>query len=210
MLPRAKTSRLLLCGAALILSTTALTAGLRLLAEPYQPQAPDYRWEGPAGARVTVTAFSDFMCGGCRAAVEPLKQLKTIFAGKIRVGFKHTFWDFHPNAKSAAVAAECAGREGKFWAYHDLLFSKQADWAGLEKPQAAYERLAKEAGADAARFSACLADPSARAAVEADLKEAKEHWVNATPTFFINGKRFVGARQLRTGGLNLIERSLKP
>ena len=210
MLPRTKTSRLVFCGAALLFLASAATASLRLLTPPYRPSAPDYRWEGPADAPVVLTEFSDFMCGGCRAAVEPLKQLKTLFAGKIRVGFKHMPWDFHKNAKSAAAAAECAGRGGKFWVYHDLLFTRQADWGEQEKPGRIYEALAKEAGLDAAAFSACLGDPSITALVEEDLREAKDHWVNATPTFFINGKRFVGARQLRSGGLNLIERTLKP
>ncbi|MBI5244478.1 MAG: thioredoxin domain-containing protein [Elusimicrobia bacterium] len=209
MLPQTRTSRALFSGAALFLLSASLTAWLRLSAKPYTPQAPGYRIEGPSGAPMLLAEFSDFQCGGCRMAAEPLRQLKGLFPGKIRFLFKHFPWDFHPNARAAAIAAECAGRGGKFWVYHDMLFSRQQEWGEAKKPAEAFARFAKEAGVEAAPFASCLEDPAAAAAVDADVKEAKDIWVRATPTFFINGRRFVGVRQLRGNGFNLIERTLK-
>lgn len=209
MLPQTRTSRTLFSGAALFLLTVSLTAGLRLCAKPYSPQAPDYRTEGPSDAPVLLAEFSDFQCGGCRAAAEPLRQLKGLFPGRIRFLFKHTPWDFHPNARAAAIAAECAGRGGKFWVYHDMLFSRQQEWGEAKTTAESFTRYAKEAGVGVAVFASCLQDPSAAAAVDADIQEAKDVWVRATPTFFINGRRLVGVRQLRSTGFNLIERKLK-
>jgi len=209
MPPKTKTSRTLLAGAVLFLLATCLSAALRLSASVYQPQAPAYRWEGPPDAPVVIAEFSDFQCGGCRAAAEPLNQLKTLFSGKLRLVFKHSPWDFHQNARAAAVAAECAGRAGKFWAYHDALFAHQQDWGAMEKPEKLFAAYAKEAGIDEASFTACLRGPDAAAQVDKDMQEAKQRWVRATPTFFINGRRFVGIRQLRSSGFNFIERTLK-
>ena len=199
----------LLAGAALFLLAASLTAKLRLSASTYQPQAPEYRWAGPAGAPVVIAEFSDFECGGCKAAAEPLKQLKDMFSGKVRFVFKHFPWDFHKNARAAAVAAECAGLGGKFWAYHDALFARQQEWEAVEKPEKLFLGYAKEAGLEEASFEACLRGPAAPAAIDEDIREAKDRWVRATPTFFINGRRFVGIRQLRSGGFNFIERALK-
>jgi len=209
MLPKTRASRSFLAGAALFLLAVSVTAGLRLSASVYRPQAPDYRWEGPPGAPVVIAEFSDFQCGGCKAAAEPLRQLKELFPGKVRLAFKHLPWDFHQNARAAAVASECAGRGGKFWAYYDMLFSRQQEWGAVEKPEKIFLSYAKEAGLGEASFSACLGDPAASGEVDKDAKEAKDRWVRATPTFFINGRRFVGVRQLRSNGFNFIERTLK-
>lgn len=211
-MPQTRSGRRFLAGAALAALTLALSFALRASAPAYAPEAPAYRTKGPAGAPVLLAEFSDFQCGGCRAAVEPVKQIEGMFKDRIRVVFKHKPWDFHPWALSAAVAAECAGRSDLFWPYHDLLFSRQREWSELDNEEAVKARFlvyAGEIGIGETVFGSCLADPAARQAVEADLAESKDRWINSTPTFFINGARFVGSDQLRTRGLNAIENALK-
>jgi protein-disulfide isomerase len=181
----------------------------RLLTPPYSPRSPQYRTQGPDGAGVVLAAFSDFECGGCRGAVEPLHQLRDMFPGRIQLRFKHMPWYFHAHAKEAAIASECAGLQGAFWKYHDLLFARQQDWASSKDPGPAFERLSRESGLDVSAFKACLKDAASARPVEEDISEAKKHWIRSTPTFFVNGRRFVGTRQLRSNGLPFIEAVLR-
>jgi len=113
-----------------------------------------------------------------------------------------------------SARAECAGRSsGRFWELHDALYANQAAWGALESTAAAHGLIlgyAKGLGLEQAPLEACMADPAVAAVVAADLKESESIWVRSTPTFIINGKRFVGANQLRTLGLNHMENELKP
>lgn len=192
--------------------TAALALAAKLSVPAWSPDAPAYRWKGPADAKVVIAKFSDFQCPACGVAEPPLKQIMDLFPGKVAVVFKHRYWDFHQNALPAALAAECAGKAGKFWEMHDALFANQPTWSVLESTAAARELVlgyAKAAGLEPGPLSSCMADPQTAALVAADLKEAESIWVRSTPTFIINGKRFVGATQLRTLGLNHVENALK-
>ena len=202
-----------LAAALLVLGGTAALALTAKVATPaWSPDAPAYRRKGPSDAQVVIAKFSDFQCPACGVAEPPLKSIVDLFPGKIAVVFKHRYWDFHQNALPAALAAECAGKSGKFWELHDALFANQPTWSVLESTAAARELVlgyGKAVGLDPAALAACMADPATEKTVAADLKEAESNWVRSTPTFLINGKRFVGANQLRTLGLNHVENELK-
>jgi protein-disulfide isomerase len=114
----------------------------------------------------------------------------------------------HEWAKPAAVAAECAGRQGKFWDYHDRLYDKQEEWTNA-KADGFLTGYAKDLGLDVPAWQACRQDPAVAAAYAADMKDGDDAWVGATPTFFINGRRFVGAVQLRELGTLFMDRELK-
>ena len=209
MLPETRSSRRVFAGASLLAAVLAAVLTCRGSSAPYAPQSPPYRQKGPPGAPVLIAEFSDFECPACAAAAEPLKLLMTIYPSKIRVAFKHRPWPFHKHAKEAAVAAECAGRSGKFWEYHDELYSRRLEWIDAETAEDIFLRYAKDLGLNQDSFKSCLRSPEAVAGVDADLKEGGQHWINSTPTFFINGTRLVGAQQLRTLGRNRIEDLLK-
>jgi len=196
--------------AALVL---AAGAGSYLVArgsvKPYSPAAPGYRALGPADAKVTIVEFSDFECPACRVAEPPMRGILKLFDGKVRLVFKHFPLErMHRHARAAAIASECAGRQGKFWEFHHDLYDHQSEWPGekFEERMAAY---AKNAKLDEAAWKACRVDPSVDASVSADVKDGENAWVGSTPTFFINGKRFVGAMQLSERGTPWIEKELK-
>ena len=84
----------------------------------------------------------------------------------------------------AAVAAECAGRQGRFWEFFDLLYAKQEEWA--KEGGTGFAGYAKDLGLEAEAFSACLKDPAVTALIETDVREGNDRWVVSTPTFFIN------------------------
>ncbi len=212
MPPESRASRRLFAGASLIVATLVLGLGVRGKAAPYTPEAPSYRMKGPADAPIVISEFSDFQCPACAAAVGPLKKIQILFPGKVRVVYKHFPWDFHKWSKDAAVAAECAGKQGNFWDFHDRLYNSQGQWASMkerEQVRKLFLIYGEGLSLDGTAFSACIDDPGVLASVMEDLTEAKSHWVGSTPTFFINGRRFAGSLQLRTRGLNHIERILK-
>ena len=107
----------------------------------------------------------------------------------MKVVFKHQPLPFHPHAMPAALAAEAAHRQGKFWEMHDKLF---ADQKALS-PEA-YERFANEIGLNVSRWKADMASESVKKAVEADSAAGTKIGARGTPAFFINGKSLSGAQ----------------
>lgn len=172
--------------------------------------APVYRQKGPRWAPVTIWEFSDFQCPACRSAVGPLKELMALAPDRIRLAFHHTplegihFW-----ARTAALAAECAGKQGKFWEMHDILFERQEDWNESPSAPEIMEGYAGEIGLDGRGFSACVKSRAAEAAIEQDKRKAGQLDIDSTPTFLINGKRFVGPGQLQREGPQELKRILR-
>jgi len=147
--------------------------------------------KGPSNAPITIVIFSDFECPFCARAEATIHELEEKYPGKLRFAFRHQPLPFHENARLAARASMAAGEQGKFWEYHDALFAHQdaLDRASLEK-------YAKDLGLDVARFRAALDADKSEAAVAADIAEASRLGISGTPTFFINGRRIIGARPL--------------
>ncbi len=91
--------------------------------------------QGAANAKVTIVEFSDFQCPFCERAFPTINQLMNDYKGKIKLVYKHyPLTSIHPYAQPAALAAECAREQNKFWEFHDLLFQNQNTWVNL--PQA--------------------------------------------------------------------------
>lgn len=189
----------------------ALAVGLG--AHGFVKAAPEtteaFRIKGDPSATVTMVEFSDFQCPACRVAEPVITQIFQLYPKGLRLMFKNFPLErIHPHARAGAVSAECAGRQGKFWEYHDILYSRQQEWTDDSEPQK-LDAYAKEVKLDMAAFQACRAEPSVQKAIDDDINEARDRWVGSTPTFFINGKRFVGARQLQERGSRWIEKELK-
>ena len=94
----------------------------------------------------------------------------------------------HPSACLAAVAAECAGEQGKFWQYHNLLFANQQELGRVFLIQ-----YATRLGMDVARFTECLGRADVQARVREDAAEGGRLGIDSTPTVFINGRKIKGA-----------------
>lgn len=146
---------------------------------------------GDANAPVTVVVFSDFQCPFCSRAESTVRELEAAYPGKVRFVFKNQPLPFHEHARLAAKAALAAGEQGKFWEYHDVLFTHQR-----ELDRASLERYAEDLGLDLRRFRAALDDSRLDVAVEADVTEAHRLEVKGTPAFFINGRGLQGAQPL--------------
>ncbi len=145
--------------------------------------------KGPENAPVVIYQFSEFQCPFC-AKVEPtIKQVEEAYGDKVRIIFKNRPLSFHADAKLASEAALAAGAQGKFWEMHEILFANQKSL----KREALIE-YATQLGLDVAKFTADLDNHTYAAQVEAEIADAEKAGASGTPTFVINGKKFVGAQ----------------
>jgi len=145
--------------------------------------------EAAPNAVVEIIEFSDFQCPFCSRVNPTLKQLKTEYGDKIKVTFLHQPLGFHQNAKPAAIAAEAARKQGKFWEMHDKLFANQQALTPAD-----FERYAGEIGLNVEQFKKDYADPTLAAIVDQHQSIANAVGATGTPAFFINGKNLRGAQ----------------
>ncbi len=153
------------------------------------PVRSDDPAKGPRAAKVTIVEFSDFQCPFCSRVGPTLARLERTYGDDLRVVWKHQPLPMHPNAFPAALAAEAAREQGKFWPFHDLLFLNQNQLSPTK-----YEELAKEAGLDLARFQRAVAAQSGKARIEEDQKLGMSVGAGGTPTLFVNCRRVTGAQ----------------
>ena len=109
----------------------------------------------------------------------------------------------HPNALPAAVAAECANEQGKFWDYHDILFETQGSWEKLGNNAigSALSQLSSEVGLEKSQFDSCLESGKYVEEVQKDIQDGMDYGITGTPTFLIDNEKD-GLRKLV--GLNLL------
>jgi len=151
---------------------------------------------GDKNAPITIVEFSDFQCPFCERAfqqIEPQLLKDYVDTGKATFVYKHSAF-LGQESIWAAEAAECAADQGKFWAYHDLLFNRQAG-----ENQGAFTKdkligFAQELKLDVTRFEPCLNNDETLARVQADTQEGRQAGVTGTPLYFINGQLLAGAR----------------
>ena len=148
------------------------------------------RLRGNPDAPVTIVEFADFQCPYCQSAEKTVKELLEKYKSNVRLGYRDfPLTQIHPQARQAALASRCAGEQGQFWAYHDLLFANpgRLDTAGLTDH-------ARTAGLDMEEFGACLASDKFKTDIENDLKLGTVAGVSGTPAFYINGVLVSGAQ----------------
>jgi protein-disulfide isomerase len=150
---------------------------------------------GPETAAVTVTEYGDFQCPACAGVAPVVHDLIDQYGDQIRYEWNDFPLPQHQHGTNAAIGAECAFAQGKFFEYHDLAFDRQAEWSPKSEDEAldAFTAIAEEIGLDMAAFDACVTDQATADRVNEDISEGRALNVNATPTFFVNGVRVVGA-----------------
>jgi protein-disulfide isomerase len=146
---------------------------------------------GPEDAPVKIIEFSDYQCPYCKRWYDAVKtRLLSDYAGKIRFVYRDMpLSSIHPEAQSAAEAANCAAEQVDYWQYHDALFSGKY---GLSAD--AYVQYASELGLDVNAFSTCVAERRYQSEVSDDTSVGINLGVTGTPTFFVNGLKLVGAQ----------------
>lgn len=160
----------------------------RLLLVPPRAAAVELTGE-PAAVRperaapVTVTVFCNLQSPHCANLQPEIADLRSLFPGQVRIAARDLPLPIHPHSALAAEAARCAGRQGRYWNFHDLRWARDVvpDRAGLDE-------LARAAGLDLAAFAKCLDGRSERQAVEADRALAQRLGLAAVPAVFVNGR----------------------
>lgn len=150
---------------------------------------------GSADAPVVLTAFEDFQCPFClrfTAQDEPVIIEEFVATGQVRLEFRH-FPVLRGESILAAIAAECAAHQGRFWEYHEELFVIQAEAGqdvdekvdqGRFTPEALHG-VAETVGLDLPAYEACVQAPETLATVQADEAAAREAGLRGTPNFLV-------------------------
>jgi protein-disulfide isomerase len=141
--------------------------------------------KGIVTARVTIVEFVDYECPHCKHAQTLMKQLVDEYPADVRVCFKHFPLGGHTNSRLAAEGAVAAHKQGKFWPYNEKI------WANSENlTPAIVEKAAKECSLDMARWRRDLESEAVKGRVQTDRSEGIDLRINATPSIYINGRKY--------------------
>lgn len=144
---------------------------------------------GPSEARVVLVEYSDFQCPACAQFSPYLKEMLQEHGTQIRLEYRHyPLINTHPYAIPAAIAAEAAGVQGKFWEMHDKLFENQNAWSRAANPQPFFVQYVGELGLDVERFKRHLGSSLIADAIEKSYAEAQGRGLSSTPSFLLNGE----------------------
>ena len=148
---------------------------------------------GSADGSIRLLEYGDYECPFCAEAQPIIKEIQRRLGDDLLFAFRHfPLTNIHPHSKHAAEAAEAAGAQGNFWGMHDILFENQDELE--DEYLAAY---AAELGLDETRLIREVTSSIYAQRIREDFKSGTRGGVNGTPTFFINGERYDGARDLK-------------
>ncbi|HMT08034.1 MAG TPA: thioredoxin domain-containing protein [Pyrinomonadaceae bacterium] len=159
--------------------------------------------QGPATATVTIVMFSDFQCSACAATHPVLKRAITDFPGKVRLVVRdYPLESIHENGFKAALAANAANAQGKFFEYIEKLYANQDALDDVS-----LQRYAVDVGLNAPQFTIDFSAEKTALEVRRDMADGNSYGINSTPTIYVNG---VKVRDLSYEGFKAaIERALK-
>ena len=138
---------------------------------------------------ITIVEYSEFQCPFCSRVMPDVKKVLTEYKGKVRWISRDFPLSFHDRARPAAVAAKCAGVQGKYWHMYTMLFDNQKALADSD-----LRSYGEKIGVDKGKFEACLSNPAPmEAKIDQNFQTGVALGVSGTPAFFINGRRLSGA-----------------
>lgn len=147
--------------------------------------------QGTNEATIEIVEFGDFQCPDCGAAYPVIKNIQQIFGKQIKFVYRNLpLTDIHRYAMMAALAAEAAGHQHKYWEMHDLIFEHQR-----ELDENLLYQLSEQLGLDAEKFKHDLKSHAFEQKINQDISSAEDSEVPGTPTFFVNGKMFDGGAE---------------
>jgi protein-disulfide isomerase len=153
--------------------------------------ADDDPTRGPKNAPVQIVMFSDYQCQYCAQAEPVLAQVRQIYGDQVAVTFRDFPLPIHSMAVTAAKAANCAAKSGRYWEFHDALFAHQSDLS-----RDTIRQIADSLGLSMNDLASCFDDAATNADIQHDLEDGQRLGVNSTPTFFVNGRMLAGSQTL--------------
>lgn len=159
---------------------------------------PSNHVTGNGTKNVTLVEYGDYQCPVCEAYEPVVEQVRSTYNSDIHFQFRNLpLSSVHPNAFSAARAAEAASLQNKFWEMHDALYNgaNWRSWTNSNSPRDLFDGYAKQLGLDEAQFQTDFASDKVNNTVKADLNEFKKTGQQmATPTFFLDGTYVVNSK----------------
>ena len=150
---------------------------------------------GNRNAKVVLVEYSDFQCPACAYYSSLVKNLERDFLNDLAVVYRHfPLEQIHKYAKLAAQAAEAAGKQGKFWEMHDIIFEKQSEWSISDNALQNFISYAKVLGLDINKFQTDLNSKDVEEKIQKDTVSAYDQKLAGTPAFFLNGKQISNPR----------------
>jgi len=148
---------------------------------------------GNPDAPVTLEEFGDFQCPPCGTLSGPINQLEQDYRPRLRIIFRHFPLTMHRHAREAALASEAAGRQGRFWQMHDVLYREQAVWSEAADVRPLFDTYAGMLGLKIDRFKKDMESEEVNRRVTADQLRGTALRVTITPTLFVNNRALPNA-----------------
>lgn len=184
----------------IIIGTIAMVAvGIALLSRPANSDTTkvdasflvraDSNKISTSSATITLVEFSDFQCPACGAYYPVVKQILAEFKDSLTFVYRNfPLTNIHKNAQLAAQAAEAAGKQGKYWEMHDILFTKQSEWSATNARDL-FVQYAGTLGINVDQFKKDIDSEEVKKKIESDVNDANSLGVNATPTFYLDREK---------------------
>lgn len=160
--------------------------------------------KGENAKKVTLVEYGDFQCPACAQYEPTVKEVYEKYQKDIQFQFRHfPLQSIHENALAGSRAAEAAGKQGKFWEMHDLLYANQTAWARSATPQTFYDQYAQSIGLNMDQYKKDFASNETNDVIKADLAEGTKLKVDSTPTFYLDGKKLESSQLSKDGSPSL-------
>lgn len=144
---------------------------------------------GSPAATVTVEEFADFQCPTCAVVHTKMKEITSIYGSRIKFIYRSfPLTQIHKNAYDAAVAAEAAGLQGKFWDMQNQLYTNQQAWASSSEARKKFGEYAQKIGLDVNKFETDMLGLAAKNRVDLDVARGRALGITGTPSIFVNGR----------------------
>lgn len=151
--------------------------------------------KGNKDAPVTVVEYLDFECEACGAYYPVVKRLSEEFENEVRFISRYFPLPGHKNSMTSALAVEAAGRQGKYWEMHNIVFENQRDWGERQAPDPKiFENYARQIGLDMDQYGKDIALQELKDRIERDRRSGQKLNLQGTPSFFLNGEKIENPR----------------
>ena len=161
------------------------------------PITADDQQLGENNLGIEIIEYGDYQCPACAQVHPVVKQVLEKYGDYIGLAFRHfPLRQIHQNGQIASQAVEAAGKQGKYWEMHELLFDRQSDWSKERNPEDLFTQYAGEIGINGEQFKTDLKSNEVKDAVNADYESGVKANVSGTPAFFLNGEKVENAGTL--------------
>lgn len=143
---------------------------------------------GSDDAKVTITVYADFQCPACLTESDVIRRAWSRISEDARLIYRHFPLDTHRFSFKAARYAEAAGKQGRFWEMHDLLFGNQVLWSTIDDASQFFDEYAQQIGLNMEQLQSDLDSAEIRGKINADQQSGIRAGVRSTPAMFINGR----------------------